>query len=102
MNTMPARIIHVTIEKPWEAVFAFAHAPVNMPRWASGLASGLTSDGDSWLADGGPIGQVRVRFAEANEFGILDHTVTMEDGTVVANPLRVVANGTGAEVMFSL
>ena len=52
--------------------------------------------------DGGPIGLVRVRFSPDNPFGILDHTVTMENGLVVENPLRVVANGDGAEIMFTL
>jgi hypothetical protein len=102
MTTLPARIIHVGIEKPWRQVYAFASRPENMPLWASGLASGLTRDGDDWIGDGGPVGLVRVRFTNDNPFGILDHTVTMENGLVVENPLRVVANGDGAEIMFTL
>ena len=73
-----------------------------MPLWASGLAAGLTRDGDDWIADGGPIGAVRVRFAPDNELGVIDHRVTLPDGLVVDNALRVVPNGTGAEVMFTL
>ena len=102
MTTMPARIIHRTIERDWRAVHAFAAKPENMPLWASGLASGLTRDGDDWLADGGPLGTVRVRFAAPNDFGVIDHTVTLPNGLVVENALRVVPNGDGAEVMFTL
>lgn len=102
MPTMPARIIHRTIARDWRAVYAFAAEPANMPLWASGLASGLTPDGADWIADGGPIGAVRVRFAPENPFGVIDHTVTLPDGTVVENALRVVPNGDGAEVMFTL
>lgn len=102
MTTMPARIVHRTIRRDWRAVYAFAAKPENMPLWASGLASGLTRDGEDWIADGGPIGKVRVRFAPQNDFGVIDHTVTLPDGLVVENALRVVPNGDGAEVMFTL
>jgi hypothetical protein len=102
MQTMPARIIHRTIQRDWRAVYAFAAKPENMPLWASGLASGLTRDGDDWIADGGPIGVVRVRFAPQNDFGVIDHTVTLPSGIKVENALRIVPNGDGAEVMFTL
>ena len=102
MTTLPARIIHRSIQRDWRAVYAFAGKPENMPRWASGLASGLTRDGEDWIADGGPVGNVRVRFSPPNDFGVIDHTVTLPDGVKVENPLRVVPNGDGAEVMFTL
>ncbi|RWX78361.1 SRPBCC family protein [Neorhizobium lilium] len=102
MNVMPAQIIHVSIARTWEDVFAFTGKPENMPLWASGLASGLMRDGEDWLGDGGPIGRIRVRFSPPNPYGILDHTVTMEDDTVVVNSMRVVPNGDGAEIMFTL
>jgi hypothetical protein len=102
MKTMPARIIHRTIQRDWRAVYAFAAKPENMPLWASGLASGLTRDGDDWIADGGPIGVVRVRFTPQNDFGVIDHTVTLPSGIKVENALRIVPNGDGAEVMFTL
>jgi hypothetical protein len=102
MTTLPARIVHRRIDRDWRAVYAFAAKPENMPLWASGLASGLARDGEDWIADGGPIGNVRVRFAPANDFGVLDHTVTLPDGRVVENALRVVPNRDGAEVMFTL
>ncbi len=102
MTTMPARIIHASIARPWSEVYDFAARPENMPLWASGLASGLRRDGEDWIADGGPVGNVRVRFAPKNDFGVIDHRVTMENGLVVENALRVVPNGDGAEVMFTL
>jgi hypothetical protein len=33
---------------------------------------------------------------------VIDHTVRMGNGLEVENPLRVVRNGDGAEVMFTL
>ena len=45
---------------------------------------------------------MRVRFTPDNDLGVIDHRVTLPDGLVVDNALRVVPNGTGAEVMFTL
>lgn len=102
MGTLPARIIHRSINCDWHKVYAFASMPENMPFWASGLASGLAPAGEDWIADGGPIGKVRVRFAPKNEYGVIDHSVTMPNGLVVNNALRVVPNADGAEVIFTL
>jgi hypothetical protein len=43
-----------------------------------------------------------VRFTPPNDFGVLDHRVTLPNGLSVENALRVVSNGDGAEVMFLL
>jgi hypothetical protein len=98
---MPARIIHRSIDRNWRDVYAFAGAPQNMPLWASGLASGLERSGDDWIA-GGVLGIVKVSFVPHNEFGVIDHTVTIESGLRVYNALRVVPNDDGCEVMFTL
>ncbi|SOC42812.1 hypothetical protein SAMN05892877_110160 [Rhizobium subbaraonis] len=102
MTLYPVRIIHRSIARDWREVYAFASHPENIRQWASGLSAGLTQDGEDWIGDGGPIGKLRVRFAPANEFGVIDHTVTLPDGTRVYNALRVVPNADGAEVMFTL
>jgi hypothetical protein len=99
---MQSRIIHLSVEKPWAQVYGFASDPQNMPRWAAGLGGGLKPDVNDWIADGGPLGEVRVNFAPANEFGVIDHVVTLPDGLKVYNALRVTPNGSGAEVSFTL
>jgi hypothetical protein len=43
-----------------------------------------------------------VSFVPANEFGVIDHTVTIASGIRVYNALRIVPNGDGCEVMFTL
>jgi hypothetical protein len=102
MSVMQSRIIHLSIEKPWSHVYDFVSDPNNMARWAAGLAGGLRPDGQDWIAEGGPLGEVRVNFAPANEFGVVDHVVTLPDGLKVYNALRVTPNGSGAEVSFTL
>lgn len=95
------RIVHVSIARDWRAVYDFAAEPANMVRWAAGLGTNPVRHGDIWKADG-PTGPVTIRFAARNGFGVLDHVVTLASGLDVAVPLRVVANGAGAEVIFTL
>ncbi len=101
MTLFEARPITISIARSAAEVYVFAQAPEAFPKWAAGLGAGLTRDGDVWIADG-PDGDVRVRFSPENAFGVLDHWVTLADGTELSIPLRVVANGDGAEVTLTL
>jgi hypothetical protein len=99
--TFPARQVGVSIARPAGDVYAFAADPANLPRWARGLAGAIRRAGDAWVADS-PMGVVKVRFAAANALGVLDHDVTLPSGEVVHNPMRVVPNGRGCELTFTL
>jgi uncharacterized membrane protein len=101
MALFETRPMTVSIARPAAEVYAFAHKPESFPKWAAGLGAGLTRDGDRWIAHG-PDGDVHVRFSPENAFGVLDHWVTLPDGTEISIPLRVVANGDGAEVTLTL
>lgn len=96
-----SRHISIRIHRPAAEVYAFAWKPESFPKWAAGLASGLTQDGDQWVGQG-PDGEVRVRFSPQNTYGVLDHWVTLPDGTELYLPLRVMTNGEGAEVVLTL
>ena len=48
------------------------------------------------------IGWMEIEFVPANEFRVLDHVVKLPDGQSIHNSMRVVANGTGSEIMFTL
>ena len=102
MASYQVEIIHPTIDRNWHDVYDFASQFRNMARWAAGLASGLKQDGDEWIGDGGPLGDIRIRFAPPNALGVIDHDVTLPDGQVVHNALRVVPNGDGAVIMVTL
>ncbi len=70
-------------------------------RWASGLAqSTLEPAGD--VRKAGPEGTVTIRFTPHNPFGVVDHTVQLESSDEIYVPLRVFANGDGAEVALTL
>lgn len=47
-------------------------------------------------------GWMEIQFVPANEFGVLDHVVKLPDGQSIRNSMRVVPNGDGSEVMFTL
>ena len=48
------------------------------------------------------MGKITIKFAQKNTFGILDHEVVLESGVKIDNPMRVIANGEGSEIFFTL
>ena len=101
MSTLPSRTVSVRIERAPELVYGFLARPENFPQWASGLGRSLRRDGDGWIADG-PDGPVPVRFTPPNRYGIADHAVRLRPDLEVTLPIRVLANGDGSEVLFTL
>ncbi|MBI1684512.1 SRPBCC family protein [Caulobacter hibisci] len=103
MPLQPSRPITVAIARSIDDVYAYAADPQRMAQWAAGLGSGLSStdNPEVWTVET-PAGQARVRFSPHNPYGVLDHWVTQPDGGEVYIPLRVVANGDGAEVTLTL
>ena len=102
ISEMRSRHVSVVVHRPPSEVYEFAAEPDNLARWAAGLASSeVTREGDALLVTG-PMGQVRVVFADHNPYGVLDHDVTTPDGTTTSNPVRVVAHPEGAEVVFGV
>jgi len=99
--TWPAVHISQAIERDPRDVAAFAGDPENLPLWAAGLSAGIRRDGERWVADS-PMGEVTVAFTGPVEHGVLDHDVTLPDGTIIHNPMRVLRNDAGSEVVFTL
>jgi hypothetical protein len=95
------RNITVSIRRSPKDVYAFVSNGENIPRWAAGLGKDIRRANGEWVADG-PLGRVRVRFAPPNELGVADHDVTLSTGAAVHNPIRVVPNGAGSSVIFTL
>ena len=80
------------------AVYAFARQMSKLPLWASGLAHGIEQRQGQWFAQS-PMGEVQVTMAPRNDFGVLDHDVTMPDGTTVHNAFRVTPCGPDASLL---
>lgn len=100
---LKSQTISIPINRPYREVYEFLAEPRNFPSWASNLGSTFEQvEGPLWVTETRK-GRVLLRFATRNEFGVLDHAVYPE-GTPEppATPMRVIANGDGAEVLFTL
>lgn len=100
-TTFETAHISVSIERPWAEVYDFTHIPANFALWATGLAELLDQDVEEWEVQGAD-GSTSIRFSPRNELGVMDHWVFPAPDIEVYVPLRVVPNGTGAEVILTL
>lgn len=100
-NLLEVRHVSVSIARAPEEVYRFTYDVSTWVKWAHGLGTSVTKQGDDWIAHG-PLGEVTVRLADENSFGVLDHDVTLPSGQTVRNPLRVLPNGAGSELVFSV
>ena len=96
-----SRQISESIDRPAAEVYDYASDPANFRQWAPGLGSSVENVDGRWFVET-PAGRAGFAFVERNEFGVLDHEVTLPSGDVIYNPMRVVPNGDGCEVVFSL
>jgi hypothetical protein len=96
-----SRQISESIDRPAAQVYDYAADPAHLPEWAPGLGRSVENVDGRWFVET-PAGRAGVAFVERNEFGVLDHEVTLPSGDVIYNPMRIVPNGDGCEVVFSL
>jgi Polyketide cyclase / dehydrase and lipid transport len=89
------------IDRPAAEVYEYASDPANLPMWAPGLGTSVENVDGHWFVET-PDGRVGFAFAERNTFGILDHDVRLPSGETIYNPMRVIADGNGSEVVFTL
>ena len=82
-------------------MYAYAANPLNVPEWAPGLGTSIEQVEGQWSMQS-PMGRITVTFAPRNEFGVLDHAVTLPSGETVNNPMRVTPEGAGSELVFAL
>ena len=99
--TLESRTISIRIDRSVKVVYDFASNPENLPKWASGLGKSMTKLSDAWLVET-PQGPMKIRFTGRNDYGVLDHYVMPESGPEIYIPMRVVANGAGSEIIFTL
>ncbi|MBI3222331.1 MAG: SRPBCC family protein [Nitrosomonadales bacterium] len=100
-RTIPAHTLSISISAPAEQVYAFVSNPKNLPLWASAFVKSIRFDAGAWVLQTAA-GSATIEFAANNPFGILDHTVTLDSGIRVYVPMRVLRNGSGSEVLFTL
>ena len=100
-ETVESRTITVRIDRPSGTVLDFLADPANWNQWAFGLGKNIRRSKDGWIADSDG-GIARVRFTPRNNFGVVDHTVIRPSGQRVYVPMRLIVNGSGCELLFTL
>jgi polyketide cyclase/dehydrase/lipid transport protein len=98
---MESRHLSTHIDRPWRDVYEYASDPAHLPEWAPGLGSSIERVDGRWVMES-PMGRIVVDFAPRNEYGVLDHRVTLASGETFYNPMRVTEDGTGCEILFTL
>jgi hypothetical protein len=103
-STLQVRHVSISIDRPPGDVYRVVSNVDNLPKWATGLVGSGTVGkvNGEWIVSGGTLGRVKVRFTAPNELGVLDHDVVLESGETFHNPIRVIPNGAGSELVFSV
>ncbi len=99
--SVESRHLGIRIDRPAAEVYDYVCQPANLPEWAAGLGSSIELVEGQWVAES-PLGRVVVAVAEPNPYGVLDHWVTLSTGERFYNPMRVIADGDGCELVFTL
>lgn len=100
-SVLPSKTLSVSIECPPSRVYAFVSSPENLPKWAATFCRSARRSEGEWVVET-PGGPMRMKFVGQNDFGVLDHYVTVQPGIEILNPMRVVPNGSGSEITFTL
>ncbi|GIG23001.1 polyketide cyclase [Cellulomonas chitinilytica] len=95
--------LSVFIDRAASDVYAYVSDPANLPTWALGLGSSVVQEEDGRWFVATAEGRVGFTFVAPNELGVLDHVISLPDGTTVYVPLRVIADGADrCEIVFTL
>jgi hypothetical protein len=100
MTMSISRTISVSIRRDPKVVYEFV-LNLNFPRWARSTFQSIKQLNGKWVAETAQ-GSVTIDLTEKNNFGILDHYVKLSSGAVIFVPMRVIKNGDGSEVIFTL
>lgn len=103
MDLLKSTSLTVSINCDPRTVYEFVSNLENLPKWASKAFQSIKQDKGEWIAET-PQGSAKVELAQRNDFGVLDHYVSLSTlGVEVYVPMRVVKNGiNGSEVIFTL
>ena len=101
MSYFNSKHVSISINNSAEKVYEFTSDPENLPKWAAGVSGSIKNVNGEWIAES-PMGMIKIKFADKNKFGILDHDVTLPSGETFYNPMRVFPNKGGSELIFTL
>ena len=100
-TTLESRTLTVSIRSEADTVYQFVTNPENLPVWASAFCQSIRRVDAGWVMQTAA-GEMKVRFVPPNEFRVADHFVSPAPGVEIYVPMRVLANGSDSEVVFTL
>lgn len=99
---LSSHTLSLAIPRNWVDLYETIWKPEFFPKWASGLSqTALEPDGNRWKGTG-PQGPVKIRFTEHNPYCIMDHYVDNGYSKEIFVPMRIVANGTGSQLLLTV
>jgi hypothetical protein len=102
MGLLKSWSLSISIDRDPRTVYEFVSNLENLPKWASKAFQSIKYVEGEWIAET-PQGSAKVSLTHRNDFGVLDHHVSLSSlGVEVYIPMRVVQNGVGSEVIFTL
>ncbi len=100
-DMLPSKTLSISIQSTPAKVYEFVSNAENLPVWATTFVRSIRQVKGEWVIETAQ-GPAKIRIAPKNESGILDHTIQTAAGDEVFVPMRVVPNGDGSEVLFTL
>lgn len=101
MTVVRSRTLSISIDRPPRDVYDFVSNPENLPKWAPGFCRSVRKSAGEWIVETAD-GPMTIAFVARNELGVLDHAVTVVPGVTFENPMRVIRNASGSELIFTL
>jgi hypothetical protein len=101
MSNDKTRYFSVRIACDVEAVYRFITDTSKLGLWAQGLRSAAWEPSRTAVGESSA-GPIEVCFTDHVDLGICDLSIITPDGRVIECPMRVVRDGAGSEVVFTL
>lgn len=96
-----ARTVSISIARSADDVYAYLAEPARIPEWSEFITK-IRRDGDQWIATTATGEQSTMIFVPKNHHRVLDHDVIVSPTLTVHVPIRVLRNGEGSEVIFTI
>ncbi len=90
------------VARPCDEVYAFLADPLTFPTWASNLGDDFVQVGETDWRTTTRNGPTILRFSPPNAYGILDHAVFLAGDEPQTTPMRVVPNGEGSDILYTV
>ena len=98
---LKSKTLSLSINCTPDRLYEFVSHPENLPEWAKAFCRSVRKSNGEWIVET-PRGPVKIRFVKKNECGVLDHYIRPSPGVEIFVPMRVIPNGNGSEVLFTL